>query len=88
MLPNICHRFTLISTDDVFINVLYSVKAVKPLTSREEDRPLGDSDDWESINRQSLGIKYVRGCELKQVIDERKNVIGERDKDGKVNKAW
>jgi intron-binding protein aquarius len=56
----------------------------------DNDELVANSDDSEAALhlRHSLGIKYVRGCELKHVVDERKNIIGERDKDGKVNQPW
>lgn len=43
--------------------------------------------DWSKLNEESLGIKYVRGCEVKRVLDEEKKVIGERDAEGNVHRA-
>eukprot|EP00456_Euglypha_rotunda_P093550 TRINITY_DN9880_c0_g1_i5.p1 TRINITY_DN9880_c0_g1~~TRINITY_DN9880_c0_g1_i5.p1 ORF type:complete len:262 (+),score=49.07 TRINITY_DN9880_c0_g1_i5:183-968(+) len=40
------------------------------------------SQSWEELNNQTLGITYVRGFEVEDVLDENKDVIGRRDKDG------
>jgi len=39
------------------------------------------------MNHVELGIKYVRGCEVKFVLDEEKSIIGERKKDGSVHEG-
>lgn len=38
----------------------------------------------EQLDPKELGIKFIRGCEVKRVLDEEKNVIGERKKDGSI----
>ena len=38
-------------------------------------------DDW---SQRDLGVQYVRGCEILQVLDEAKDVIGEYDGKGRT----
>jgi intron-binding protein aquarius len=71
--------------------VLRSVRAQKLLgqDDAKEDRAstLEKDVDWEKLNRDTLGVKCVRGAEVIHVMDETKSVIGERDKEGKVHRG-
>eukprot|EP00466_Bigelowiella_natans_P014616 jgi/Bigna1/85349/estExt_fgenesh1_pg.C_30315 len=39
------------------------------------------------LDPKELGIKYVRGCEVRIVLDEEKSMIGERKKDGTLREG-
>jgi hypothetical protein len=43
--------------------------------------------EWEVRNRERLGIRYVRGCEVHQILDAEKEVIGARDAEGRPRRA-
>ena len=45
------------------------------------------TDSWQRLQEEGNVIVYVRGCEVRQVIDESGKVIGERDEDGKQHHA-
>ncbi len=47
----------------------------------------GMGGEWEQKNRDRLGIRYVRGAEVHQILDEEKQVIGKRDTEGRVRRA-
>jgi intron-binding protein aquarius len=70
---------------DVFF--LLTVRAPKKQTDSTADADLFElekAESWVNINREHLGIVYIRGCEVKCVLDEHKKVIGQRDKDSGI----
>jgi intron-binding protein aquarius len=42
---------------------------------------------WEEIDDKTLGVQHVRGCEVYQVLDESKAVVGSRDDNGNIRQA-
>jgi len=42
---------------------------------------------WEQLNNESLGVRYVRGCEVMDVLDEEKKIIGAFDAEGNKHVA-
>ena len=40
--------------------------------------------DWNKASGADLGVKYVRGAQVLKVLDEAKNVVGERNEKGEI----
>ncbi len=57
----------------------HSVQATPALMAAEA------ANSWEGLDQAELGIRTVRGCEVYQVLDESKKVVGEYDEHGNLN---
>lgn len=64
--------------DVLFLLTVRATPEMKDAIWKRDDRDF----DWSKINKDVLGIKYVRGCELVRVLDEEKKVVGEIDGNG------
>lgn len=84
-----CLAVSLVARDPhpVFYFVLCNRSVQATPEMGKETLAASVEEKWDTMDYKMLGIRYVRGCEVVDVLDESKKVIGERDKDGRVHSA-